>query len=101
MSSLLSNLTNNLKKLFGGGSHSAGAPPFVERLMNAIKMTQVEERGCEEVHELVDKYAEAYLAGQNVAHLMPLVKHHLDMCGNCREEFEMLLEMMQFEAKSA
>lgn len=38
---------------------------------------------------------EAVMRGDDVARLMPLVQHHLDMCPDCREEFEALLRAVQ------
>jgi hypothetical protein len=45
---------------------------------------------CEQVFELIDQYAERAARGEDVAHLMPLVAAHLDMCPDCREHYEAL-----------
>jgi predicted anti-sigma-YlaC factor YlaD len=34
-------------------------------------------------------------SGLNAAHAMPLVQEHLEMCGECREEFEALLASLR------
>jgi predicted anti-sigma-YlaC factor YlaD len=47
------------------------------------------------VHRLLDQFAEAVLRGEDVARLMPLVQRHLDMCPDCREEFEALLRILK------
>jgi hypothetical protein len=66
--------------------------------LKMLEMTQEEEFSCDEVHQLVDQYVELKLRGANVEELMPKVKHHLDMCKDCFEEYEALLAALEFEA---
>ena len=56
-----------------------------------VAQTQEQELGCDEVYALLDVFAERVSRGEDVATLMPLVHHHLQMCPDCREEFEALL----------
>jgi hypothetical protein len=44
---------------------------------------------------LLDQYAEAVERGEDTAQLMPLVKHHLDLCRDCHEEYEALLNILE------
>ena len=41
------------------------------------------------------EFAELKLQGKSAEEAMPLVKDHLDKCGECREEFHALLEAMK------
>ena len=68
---------------------------IVKGLVRALDMTEEREMACEEVFEVIDQYAELVSQGERPEKVMPLVQHHLAMCGHCREEFEMLLEMIQ------
>ena len=45
---------------------------------------------CDDVFALLDQFAELAAQGEDVAQLMPLVKQHLDMCDDCREEYKVL-----------
>ncbi len=45
---------------------------------------------CDQVFELIDQYAERAARGEDVAHLMPLIAAHLEMCPHCREHYEAL-----------
>jgi predicted anti-sigma-YlaC factor YlaD len=54
-----------------------------------------EEIGCDECFEQVDRFIEMEISGLNAAQAMPLVQEHLQMCGECREEFEALLMALQ------
>ena len=70
---------------------------LVRGLMAALRDTRPDELSCDEVFEVVDQYAEAIVQGKDAQELMPLVHHHINMCGECREELELLLEMMQIQ----
>ena len=83
------------------------APPdqqkeeIVKGLVKALDMTEDRELACEEVFEVIDQYAELVVSGESPEKVMPLVHHHLMMCGHCREEFEMLLEMLNVDVDTA
>lgn len=61
-----------------------------EALRAALDITRDEELDCDEVHELLDVFAEMHAAGKDVRALLPLVYLHLQACGDCFEEFEAL-----------
>ena len=67
------------------------------RLLRSLAMTKEEEISCDDVHALLDEFVELKLRGEDVDELMPLVKHHLDMCRDCFEEYEALLTALEFE----
>ena len=66
--------------------------------LEMLEMTEEQELTCDEVHELIDQYVELKQRGENVEEIMPLVKHHLDICRDCFEEYEALLAALEFEA---
>lgn len=71
------------------------SPEMLRKLANQIAHTREVELACDEVLALLDQFAEAVLQGEDAARLMPLVQHHLEMCGDCREEFEALLRILR------
>ena len=68
---------------------------MMKKIVTMIEQTKADEISCDDVFDLLDEYAEMVLDGKNAAELMPLIKHHLDMCGACREEYEALLSILQ------
>lgn len=66
------------------------------QLLHILDVTHEDELSCGEVHALIDQYVELKLRGEDVEVLMPLVKHHLDMCRECFEEYEALLAALEF-----
>ena len=63
--------------------------------------TRLDEIGCDECLEQLDRFVEMTLAGKNAAEAMPLVQDHLERCDDCREEFEALLAAPRALAQSA
>ena len=66
-------------------------PHMVKRLVRTVMRTRLDEIGCDECFEQLDRFVEMKLAGKALAEAMPLVQDHLDRCGECREEFEALV----------
>ena len=60
-------------------------------LLREIAETREVEIGCDECFEQLDRFVEMELSGLNTAQAMPLVQDHLEICGECRKEFEALL----------
>lgn len=63
--------------------------------MEMLAITEDEEISCDDVHHLMAQYAELLEQGGHPEELMPLVRQHLEMCHECEEELEMLLEILQ------
>lgn len=70
-------------------------PDDLGKLVRAVAETREEEIGCDECLEQLDRFVEMRLSGLDAAAAMPLVQEHLQMCGDCHEEFEMLLEALR------
>ena len=56
---------------------------------------------CEDVHSLIDQFAECAARGKDPAVLMPLVQRHLAACPGCREEYQALLRMIAGDTPGA
>jgi hypothetical protein len=67
----------------------------VPKIMRQLAMTQPVELTCDEVLRLMGACAEAVLRGENHAELVPLFEKHIEMCADCREEFEGLLRILR------
>ena len=71
----------------------------LEKIVMAVSRTREEEIGCDECFERLGRFAEAELSGLDAAAAMPLVEDHLEKCGDCREEFEALLEALREQGR--
>lgn len=68
---------------------------MVTKIMHRLVVTDEEEISCDEVFAIVDEYAEASQRGEDVASLKPLIRHHLDNCRECDEEYHALLRILE------
>jgi hypothetical protein len=84
-----------LKSRFRKSPPAAPPDEALGRLLYRIETTADVELSCDEVFELLDQYAEMASRGEDVAYLMPLIRHHLETCMDCREEYEALIRVLE------
>jgi hypothetical protein len=89
---MMKNIINWFKRRF-----SNSPAPGMKNMLEMIAHTQDRELLCNEVHALIDQFAEMKMRGDDPTRWMPLVQQHLDMCPDCREEYEALLEALQID----
>ena len=68
---------------------------MLKNLIQDIIKTSPEKLACGECHQVLDKFAEAKLAGKVPAIAMPMVQDHLNQCDQCSEEFQALLDALK------
>jgi predicted component of type VI protein secretion system len=95
-------LFNNLKRIFGkkqyrtqfsAGMQASGSQ-MAEKMIGMLAKTQEQELSCDEVFALLDQFTEMAARGEDVTSLMPMVQQHLEMCGDCREEYQALMNVI-------
>ena len=89
-----------MRSVFGRGRLADPMQEKMKGVAGMITATQEEEIGCDEAFALLDQYAEIVARGHDPAVLLPLVKHHLDICRDCHEELEALLSILEAEQRS-
>jgi hypothetical protein len=67
----------------------------IAELLRQIGLTRDEEIDCERCLALVAEFAERELAGRPVLAALEAVAHHLAICAECCEEYEVLLEVLK------
>ena len=65
---------------------------MMKQPLRHLALTQKQEYSCDDAYDVLDVYAEMSARGEDTSALMPLVKLHLEICDNCREEFQALLK---------
>jgi hypothetical protein len=63
--------------------------------MERLEKTTEDAYCCDEVFALLDEYVELISDDEEAKQLMPLVKNHLEMCPDCRDEYEVLLHVLK------
>jgi hypothetical protein len=69
---------------------------FTHWLKN-IYETRENEISCSECFDLVSRYVELEIAGEDAAGKMPELRHHLNQCRACRDEYEALRDLRRLE----
>ena len=64
-------------------------PTLVDRLLGPAEA----EIGCEQCFELLDRYVDLELAGEDADAQVPGMREHLRGCPACGEEHDSLLEL--------
>jgi hypothetical protein len=67
----------------------------IEALMGLLKITRERELNCNECLEYVAEFAELELRGELIPEALNAVEHHLSICAECREEYEMLQQALK------
>lgn len=67
----------------------------LKNIISSLAHTHENEIGCDECFDQVHTFAEMELKGKSPEEAMPLVKEHLEKCGECRQEYVALLEAMK------
>jgi hypothetical protein len=70
-----------------------------ENWLRNIYETQEEEISCTECFDLVSRFVELEISGQDAAAKMPQLKQHLNQCRACRDEYEALRDLRILEEK--
>jgi predicted anti-sigma-YlaC factor YlaD len=73
--------------------------PALRRLLRSIADTHDEEISCAECFDLVAQYVDLEVAGMATDQTLPRLVQHLQQCGVCREEYEMLRDLARLEAQ--
>ena len=54
-----------------------------------------EDLSCEEIYAKLDEYVECEIGCKDAAHVMPMIREHLDICQECCDEYEALLDVVE------
>ena len=67
----------------------------IQALLRAVSCTRENELTCDECLMQLGRFAEQTLKGRPAEEAHDLLRHHLEICGECREEFAMLLKALE------
>lgn len=70
---------------------------LIKKIAMMVSKTRDREYDCDEVHELIDEIAELQAKGVNWQSQKPEIYHHIAMCGCCKAEFDVLMQILEAE----
>lgn len=86
----------NILSWFRSRVGSKGEPNvLMGRMLHMLALTRENELSCDDVYALMEEFVEAVLAGKPLSELMASIEQHLQVCPDCRQEYETLVAMMQ------
>lgn len=68
-------------------------------IMRVLDTMPEEEISCEDLYTRLDEYVEREVDTNDAAHIMPVIREHLDLCPECCEEYEALLDILSKSSK--
>ena len=71
----------------------------VTGFLRILESVREEEVPCDEIYARIDEYVEREVDKKDAAELMPLVREHLDLCPECCEEYQALLDVLEKTSK--
>jgi hypothetical protein len=90
------NLRAIIQKIKNSFNHHEELPnAAVLGFLRVLESVPEEEASCDEVYAKIDEYVEREVDKKDAAQLMPLVREHLDLCSECCEEYEALLDILE------
>ena len=94
------NLRAIIQKIRSSFNHHEELPSeAVLGFLHVLESVREEEVPCDEVFFRIDEYVEREVDKKDAAQLMPLVREHLDLCPECCEEYDALLDILEKTSK--
>jgi hypothetical protein len=94
------NIRAIIQKIRSSFNHHEELPnQAVAGFLRVLESVREEEVPCDEVYAKIDEYVEREVDKKDAAQLMPLVREHLDLCQECCEEYEALLDILEKTTK--
>jgi hypothetical protein len=74
-------------------------PSGLQRLLRQIARTDREEISCSECFDIASQCTDFEVGGTTDERMLPRLRQHLQQCGVCREEYEILRDFARLEAE--
>ena len=90
------NLRALIQKIKSSFNHQEKIPnEAVLGFLRVLESVREEDAPCDEIYARIDEYVEREVDKKDAAQLMPLIREHLDMCSECCEEYQALLDVLE------
>ena len=94
------NIRAIIKKIRSSFNHRQELPnQAVLGFLRVLESVREEDATCDEIYSEIDQYVEREVDKKDAAQLMPLVREHLDLCPECCEEYDALLDILEKTSK--
>jgi len=81
------------------GKHKSPLPELddevVLKFLKILENIRSEEMSCEEMYSHLDEFVEREVRSHDASKIMPLIREHLDLCSECCDEYDDLLDVLE------
>ena len=67
----------------------------VLRFLHILENARAEEMSCSDLYAHLDEFVEREVQSKDAEKIAPLIREHLDICSECCEEYEALLNVIE------
>ena len=67
----------------------------VIKFLRILENVRDEEMSCSEMYAHLDEFVEREVDSKDAEKIMPLIQEHIDMCPECCDEYEALLNVLE------
>jgi hypothetical protein len=67
----------------------------VVKFLKVLETLREEEMTCEEMYAHIDEFVEREVKSHDAEKIMPLIQEHIDLCAECCDEYEALLDVLE------
>lgn len=90
------NIRAIIQKIKSSFNHHEEIPnEAVLGFLRVLESVREEDVPCDEIYSRIDEYVEREVDKKDAAQLMPLIREHLDICSECCEEYQALLDVLE------
>ncbi|HET6597043.1 MAG TPA: hypothetical protein VFG81_15565 [Anaerolineales bacterium] len=94
------NIRAIIQKIKSSFNHHEEVPnEAVLGFLRVLESVREEDASCDEIYARIDEYVEREVDKKDAAQLMPLIREHLDICSECCEEYQALLDILKKTSK--
>ena len=66
----------------------------VLKFLHILENARAEEMSCGDLYAHLDEFVEREINSKDAEKIAPLIREHLDICSDCCEEYEALLDVI-------
>jgi len=67
----------------------------VLKFLKILEGVRREEMSCDQMYKQLDEFVEQELKSHDAAKIMPLIREHIDLCPECCDEYQALMDILE------
>jgi hypothetical protein len=90
------NIKNFFQRIAGAAkSQEELEDEVVVKFLKVLENIREEDMSCSEMYAHIDEFVEREVNAHDAEKIMPLIQEHIDLCPECCDEYEALLDVLE------